>query len=174
MDDRYRDIAEDIPGFGGLFVDEGILQVYLTPDAFREVLGSDELPYGELLRLEDMPQLQESLISHLSEQIIEGTKNGAVIREGAYDYRDLLDWRTRAHNLITSESFVGFSSFDVAEDHNRIVLGIDFDWRQELGLPLDIPDDILAREMEALEIPVSAVEFEFATIADPWIGLQGK
>jgi hypothetical protein len=161
MDDRYRDIAEEIPGFGGLFVDEGILQVYLQPDAFMNVAGGD-LPFGEVLRLEEMPRLQESLVTHLGEQMLERAANGVVVLQGEYDYRDLLAWRTTSHELVFTEhdDFIGLFIFDVDESQNRVVLSLDYAFREEMGLPRDIPEDVLQEQLSRLEIPVDAVIFD--------------
>lgn len=163
MDDRYRDIAEEIPGFGGLFVDEDILQVYLQPDAFMNVAGGN-LPFGEVLRLEEMPRLQESLVTHLGEQILERADNGVVVLQGEYDYRDLLAWRAKAHELVFGGNFIGLSILDVDESLNKVMLSLDYDWREELGLPRDIPEDVLQEELGRLEIPVDAVAFDYGSL----------
>lgn len=161
MDDRYRDIAEEIPGFGGLFVDEGILQVYLQPDAFADIAGGD-LPFGEVLRLEEMPRLQESLVTHLGEQILERADNGVVVLQGEYDYRDLLAWRKASHELVFTErdDFIGLFIFDVDESQNRVFLSLDYAFREEMGSPRDIPEGVLQEQLGRLKIPVDAVVFD--------------
>ena len=136
MDEHYAEIADSVPGFGGIFYDSvGRLTVYsTTPSAFnavarQRVAGLVRARHGG----RPMP----------------GDNSLQVLR-GSYNYRDLLTtYRQSVLPLIPL--IAGVTTSDIDETRNRIVVGVrDHTFlagaRQQLsmrGLPSNVIDVVV-------------------------------
>lgn len=108
IDDRFAEIAREVPGFGGAFYDEGDLKVYLTDTSKKEAARS---ALGFLLK---KPQIssREDRNPDLPE---------LIILDGAYDFRDLKSWRLELRQLL---AFEGIYRLGIDEGRNRVVIGV--------------------------------------------------
>ncbi|HEU0301740.1 MAG TPA: trypsin-like serine protease, partial [Longimicrobium sp.] len=107
-DDRLAALAEQVPGFGGFFQEPvgGGMVVYLT-DTNRAAAAKSLV--AAFLRTHGAP----------AEQL--------VIRQGEYDWRDLLRWRRG----IEGVGLQGITFTDVDERTNRVVIGVMDDGRRQ-------------------------------------------
>jgi hypothetical protein len=122
LDEIYADIDAQVPGFGGMFLDEaGELNIFLVDpsvrgaalDALAPLLGAKELP-----------------TSHMR------------VLEGTYRYAELEEWN---RSLTSVLEIPGVSLTDIDESRNRLRVGLEseeggeeLDRRlMELGIPLD-------------------------------------
>ncbi len=112
--DKFAQVAEQVPDFGGFYLDEnGQPTAYLldpnpdrageVEDALKEAFGEDILQRGDGPRREvDNPQLQ--------------------LLEGAYSMGDLLSWHDRALGVFEFDEAV---FVDLRERENNLTVGID-------------------------------------------------
>lgn len=121
VDDEYAEVAAQVRGFGGLYVDSaGAAQVYLTPEA---ALDAARPAVAALIRRLGLPA---------------GTP--VQFRQGRFDYLQLTAGYRAVKQVVGSD---GFTQGDIDEVHNRIALGAADPTAaervtarvQELGLP---------------------------------------
>jgi hypothetical protein len=108
-DDRLAAVAKQVPGFGGMFYDQGgTLQVYMSgqkgpaPVALMSLL--DEVITREVGRGERL------------------SGNGLEILEGRYDFLDLYSWQGQMSPAVLALPGVVFT--DIDEKANRLRIGI--------------------------------------------------
>jgi len=137
IDDIFARWVNEVPGFGGLFLDEhGILNVFLL-----------DLDYAERAR--------EFIGSAFPEMGISVPEEIAFL-QGEYDFRQLLEWKRRImyglaeYGLIEFEH--GITSVDIDDARNRIVIGVEDlyleDMIREMLYYLDIPQEAVIVEQE--------------------------
>ena len=107
LDEQFALIAEDIEGFGGLFVDEsGGINVYLKDpsqtDFAKSVLSTK---YGHLLG------------EHVASKI-----GSMQTHKGRYDFLELKGWKDLSIGLM---KLPGVVYYDIAESENRIRIGVE-------------------------------------------------
>ena len=106
MDQIFTDIAEQVPGFGGFFLDEnGDLILFVT----------------DLTRGMAAEQAARDLLESLDPRERPHVHQFRV-RKGDYDFRDLLEWRYGLSSVLT---IPGVVFTDVDEGLNRVRVGID-------------------------------------------------
>lgn len=109
LDDDFEELAQQAPGFGGLFYDDaGRLNVYLKNPAVRT-------------------QLEPTLVSFLSrrDQALASAKRNEVARMNVlparFDYVELATWYRQIASIFNTP---GIILTDIDEVHNRLVLGV--------------------------------------------------
>lgn len=130
IDDDFADLVDQIPGFGGVFVDSsGVVNIYAadvsSPNTARGAVA-------EFARRHRMNGLDLA------------TRRDVRMRKAAFDYRELVTWR-RA--LLQEVGTTSVTSLDIDERVNRIVIGVAND---------DAARDV-ARLAQELAIPNRAV-----------------
>jgi len=109
LDEKYADLADSVPGFGGLFYDaDGQLTVYMkNPSAFG---------VSTRTRLASLVRAQRG------NHALPGDNNMNVLR-GQYDFRELLTYY-RTVVLPAIPKIEGITTSDIDEMQNRIVVGV--------------------------------------------------
>lgn len=130
IDDEFADLVDEIPGFGGLFVDStGALNVFQTDPSSAGATAAAIRAFADRHR---MPGLAAAATQSIT------------LRVAAFDFRTLLRWQ-RA--MMADIGVAGVTSFDVDETRNQIVVGIE---------SADVADEVV-RWAVALKIPQSAI-----------------
>jgi hypothetical protein len=129
IDAEFADIARNVPGFGGLFIDEGIPTVYLVDPTQREAAQEAVTP---LLLERDL--LEDGSVTTLDIQV----------RQADYDFLQLAEWSHLVTDLLT---FPGVLSLDIDESVNRVSFGVE-----NMGL-----EAVLKRDLAKLGVPEKAV-----------------
>lgn len=140
---RFVDIANVIAGFGGFYFDKhGNLTAFLT-----------DLRHSEDARSLLMPEFtrwkQSSRIARSASRQIQFVK-------GAFDIRDLLDWRDQLGPKLARISGIVF--LDMEEDQNRLAIGIAHG-------KLTLAHPLVISLLQDLKIPLSAVKVQETS---PW------
>ena len=138
LDDVFAEIADRVPGFGGLFIRDGALHVYLldrgqsaaAEEAIVAAFGRERLPEG-----------------------------GMRVLEGKYDFRQLLAWHD-LHRLETL-GIPGVLSADIAESSNRLRVGV-----KDEGMVREVEQALAERGVppEAVEVVVTEPVEQLQTI----------
>lgn len=130
LDQEFAKLAGQTPGFGGLFYDStGALTVYLTDPARRASAAS---------------MIGAFLDQHGANGAVAGNMR---VRQGAYDYRDLLRW----HEILSgSLDIPGITQRDIDESRNRIAIGVRDTATAQL----------VTKALRKLTVPTSAVVVE--------------
>lgn len=133
LDERLAHVAQEVPGFGGLFLDEqGHVNIYLrdpakTTEAAASVIHSLVSSGSVPLRFSEAP---------------------TRVIQGHYDFVQLLEWKEAAHKLLEVN---GVSLIDADEALNRVFVGVeDEDTRNrviEVSESLEIPRNALLVEV---------------------------
>lgn len=100
MDDQLHEVAEKVPGFGGMFLEEDILKVYLVnpekksaaEEAIASVFGRERIP-----------------------------REGIQVLRGEYSFTQLKEWHNRMGGLFDIQ---GVFYTDVDESSNRLKVGV--------------------------------------------------
>lgn len=100
-DARFARAAQDVNGFGGMFLENGVPTAYLVD------LGTQDAARSRLVPM-------------LREMGLEG--RGITFRQGQYDWRALKAWGDQA---IDALSLPGVVYTDLDESRNRLTVGID-------------------------------------------------
>lgn len=130
IDDEFAALVDEIPGFGGLFVDStGALNVFQTDPASP---GATAAAIREFADRRRMPGLAAAATRSIR------------LRGAAFDFRTLLTWQRAMMGEI---GVAGVTSFDVDETKNQIVVGIE---------SADVAEEVVRRAV-SLKIPRSAV-----------------
>jgi hypothetical protein len=145
LDAEFARMAREVPGFGGMFVDEdGRLNVYMAPGQARKAATTQDVvqSIGRSLRARgrDMPAASE-----------------VVIRQADYDFLQLAGWNERMVPMLREPGIV---FLDIDESRNRLRVGI------EEG----VSAAALAGVIDQLGVPAEAVEFEVATRFETLMG----
>lgn len=103
LDEEFSAVAQEVPGFGGMFYDEsGDLVLYLT-DPSRVTAAT------------------EALVRRFGSEILAPSARSPLtqvrVRQGQYDYRRLHSWY---NTIVRSLSIQGVVLFDIQEAWNRI------------------------------------------------------
>lgn len=109
IDDRLVDLANRLPGFGGLaFNDDGSVRVWLL-DERKSAIAE--------------PVIRAFMQGRGKEVSGPGTP-AAVLRfaRGRFDWRDLVRWKRSARGIVFSHE--GVRSLDADEVYNRITVGV--------------------------------------------------
>ncbi len=101
LDSRFEALARDIPGFGGMFLDE------------------EGTPTVLLVDLKQEPGARAALREELRSRGLENA--GLKVRQAKYDFRQLGQWREQASSVL---SLPGVVSTDVDESSNRVRIGV--------------------------------------------------
>ncbi len=126
LDEDLLKIAQQVPGFGGMYIDEdGVLNVYMLEEpadaaamverraqlekTLSAVYGADFLARGRLERVD--PDAEPTAAAPLTIKIV----------KGAYDIPQLADWRRKADGVLAIDGVV-FTDLD--ERSNRLKVGI--------------------------------------------------
>lgn len=148
LDDDFADLVDRVPGFGGMFVDsDGVLNVYLTdPDRQEELSGR----ISEFLTQRSPRRRQE----------IAAAVANIRVRKAAYDFRQLHNMYSRITATLPPS---GITLSDIADDENRIVIGVidkaAADRVTKALIDLGIPADAYAvREIPPMIISQSSAE----------------
>lgn len=158
-DEQLAQIAERLPGFGGLFLsDDGVLTVYLTSGL--------EPQNAQAQRDDTLAVLQDVLGEEHLEQGSEGlgTQNTATelrILKGEYEMTQLLEWRTQLDVVLDLD---GVILTDLDEAQNRLVVGVE-----------DLSKrDLLERTLQDIGVPQGAVRFEETEPVTPLLSLRSS
>ncbi|HEY3176572.1 MAG TPA: hypothetical protein VGK94_12520 [Candidatus Polarisedimenticolia bacterium] len=141
LDDRFVEIEERAPGFGGLFRDAaGRLTAYLldmreaaaVEEAVADLVGADEV-----------------------------TRTGGLrMLPGDYAFTRLVAWRRQAGAV---HAIPGVALTDVDEAANRLRIGIE---REEARVPVELELDRIGIPREAVNVEVTGPIFALATLQD--------
>jgi len=108
-DDRFVAVAEQVPGFGGMFFDQdGTLQVYMLDQ-------KGPAPEALMASLDDVITREVGRGKALS-------RNGVEILEGQYGFLDLHRWQQQMSPAVLDLPGVVFT--DIDETTNRLRVGI--------------------------------------------------
>ncbi|MCE8429189.1 MAG: hypothetical protein J5U19_12470 [Candidatus Methanoperedens sp.] len=99
LDEKFLDVATDVPGFGGMFVDGDTLKVYLSNPSQKPAA--------------------ETVIASIFGR--ERVKNVQILK-GKYGFSQLKEWNNRAGELLNTQGTV---YTDVDEKENRLKIGVD-------------------------------------------------
>lgn len=129
----FREISEQVKGFGGYFYDdEGNLVAYLQD-------GAEEDRARELL---------ERILKERELGRRERSTGKIVFRKGEYSFTELADWRDRGTQPVLEVKGVEWADLDEAQ--NRFIVGVSTDaGRQEA-----------TKVLQSQDIPLKAVAFE--------------
>lgn len=110
IDDDFADLADRVPGFGGMFYNaQGRLTIYSTN--------------GSLTSLDRSQVLAVLRRHHPGKPQLAAEMDGATVLRAAYDYRQLLSaYRGPLNTLFTKTN--GLVLTDIDESHNRITVGV--------------------------------------------------
>lgn len=124
IDDAFARLADEVPGgFGGFFTSQdGRLSIYLVDVSQRDAA------IAALIAAVRDPGVRRDLA------------RGVNVRQGRFDYRQLMRWRTRLGAL---EGTGTITLTDIDEVHNRLTIGVarpsDRNWildeAQRIGIP---------------------------------------
>lgn len=131
LDDAFGQLAAEVPGgFGGFFAsDDGRVTVYLVDVSRREAAIA-------------------ALIAAVRDPGVRGDlARGVTIRQGRFDYRQLMDWRARVGSLPHK---VGITLTDIDEVQNRLTIGVE---RED-------DRNRIVSEARRLGIPMNALSIE--------------
>lgn len=126
-DPGMAEVAEAIPEFGGVFIDGGVLKIWLVGNASESAAV----------------QARSELASHVSDEF-----RGMPVQALAADYRyaDLARWNAQ---LIDIEDAVpGVGSVGISHRHNRVEVGVS---------DVSASEEALDTELARLAIPRGAV-----------------
>jgi len=147
LDEELLKVAQQVPGFGGMYIDEGgVLNVYMLEEpadaaamterraqlekTLSAVYGADFLARGRVERVD--PDAEPTAVAPLAIKIV----------KGSYDIPQLADWRRKADGVLAIDGVV-FTDLD--ERSNRLKVGIATGAARERvqaalkenGIPLD-------------------------------------
>jgi hypothetical protein len=133
IDDRFVSVGERAPGFGGMFVDEGLLRVHLTDRssvtaarrAIRQEFGRNKI-VGPLLR------------------------RGIDAVQATYAFTTLKTWQSRLDPVAFTYEGVIFT--DVDDSDNRLTIGVT----------CEITEQDIAEILSQANVPPEAVNVELA------------
>jgi hypothetical protein len=132
IDERFAELAQQVPGFGGMFYDEsGQLSMYLV----ESQIGRQQ-------------QAKTAVTTLLGDDARIASAGKIQIIPGQYDYLQLSDWHARMRADILAAP--GVNLLDLDEASNRLRVGIESE--QALGL--------VEKQLAALGIPREAVNIE--------------
>lgn len=146
VDDLYLAVERQAPGFGGAFVEDDTLTVYLTNP-------------------QDRPMAERALVALLGQENIPA--RGIQVRQGQYGFTELKAWQEQANAVL---DLPGVVFTDVDETQNRITVGVEN--RTVTGavmqalLRLQIP-------LKAVDIVETPPVQQLATLRDRVRPLQG-
>src|SRR4030095_15687908 len=132
-DDKFAEVAMQVPGFGGMFFDEdGTLQFYMLGQ--KEPLSATSMAF-----LEDVIAREIGGGERLSGR-------GMEIREGQYDFLTLHRWPQQMSPEVLA--IPGVVSTDIADNKNRLQIAITGEPRtaeavEEALSKLDIPREMV-------------------------------
>lgn len=131
LDDRLAAIAQQVPGFGGLFLDEaGNVNVYLKGVANEAAIEATEAAIEEVLGA-DL-----------------ASKGNTKTLVAQYDFLELRGWHDRAMPEVLSLPEVVLT--DIDESKNRVTVGVE---NQKAGAEVK-------KQLAKLGIPLAAVNIE--------------
>jgi hypothetical protein len=142
IDDDFADLVDEIPGFGGAFVDSsGVVNVWQT-NASRTAASPG-------------PALAAFARRHSMGGLAEAAERTVQVREAAFDFRALQGWR---RTLVREMDFSGVLSLDVDERTNRVLVGVRDDQAaqavaqqaKELGIPAQAVHTIIEQPPELM------------------------
>lgn len=106
LDEQFVLIAQDVDGFGGLFLDEsGGLTMYLT----------------DLANADDAKLVIASKHAGLIGERAAAKYNDIRVLRGRYSFIELHDWKMRSKDVF---KLPGAQSYDIDERANRLVIGV--------------------------------------------------
>lgn len=118
LDEKFLDVATDVPGFGGMFIEGGVSNVYLSDPSQK-------------------PAAKAAIAKTFG---IEHAKNIQIL-QGKYSFSQLKEWNNIAGALFDTNNIV---YTDVDEKQNRLKIGVDSsDFKaiekklDQLGIPRD-------------------------------------
>ena len=133
LDERYAEIADAVPGFGGMYVDSSGTVILALKPKTKKAAARDAV----------RPLLSVNLRSYSGRPIsIERSK----VKEVKYDFRELFNWRRSLHALQLDR--FGVDRLDIDERLNRISLAVR---RPE-------ETEVLLGAISALGIPSDAID----------------
>jgi len=116
FDEELADLARAVPGFGGLYFEEGQLVVYAKSDG-------DNDPPSASWQADLIHELRERMQAGRLPLIPVDHLTGATIRSATFDFEELNSWKNSlADQLFESRS--GVLSLGIREDENLIRVGI--------------------------------------------------
>lgn len=138
QDERTAQLAKEIDGFGGLFINQsGQLSIYLTqPDKQKATATST---------LSGFKPLTKTLVRLRSNKNISATVDNMNIRQGQYKFINLYDWKKKITNHILP--IKGVYTNDIDESQNKLSVGVSGE---------DTKDKVI-KELAQLNIPREAV-----------------
>jgi len=128
-------IADQVPGFGGVFFDEAGDMVAQLKDPGRLEEAKPHL-LDFVFRQTESPQVRQHLAAAVA---------GMRAQSVEYDFRELYGWRDAVRSLLTTSPEI--TMIDIDERRNRLVIGV--------GSDADIPN--LRQKVAALAVPEAAL-----------------
>lgn len=107
LDDYYANIAKEVPGFGGMYLEEGNLNMYFLEGSAKTGAATYQKVLGIMNQEANVPEY----IQTASPQI----------RRGDYDFIELRDWKNALKSKLRGEGMV---FIDADERRNRVRVGI--------------------------------------------------
>lgn len=146
LDERFADLSRSVDGaFGGLYMDDGVLQIVLTRRDKRLVVEEAlRTTYADLV-----PDNHPAKVAAVN------------VVDATYAFHDLVDWK--ASFSAGARSIPGLVFVDVSEKDNAIVVGV------EAGLESQAED-----RFRSLGIPSDAFRVVVASPSEPLVSLRDK
>jgi hypothetical protein len=154
LDDQFMRIAEQIPGFGGLFFDEnGVLNVYMkaveappNATALRELQMRVVTAIAEVMGQNFFAQARGPRGGPAKQALPELAKESKILK-GKFDVLQLAVWRKSLDQVL---SMPGVVFTDLDEQQNRLTVGIEASTERKS----------IEAQVNALGIPQEAVIIE--------------
>jgi hypothetical protein len=147
LDDQYARVADEMPGFGGLYFDDhGRLTINLRP-AGKEISGAEKVAVMSALeRVFGRERLAGPLGADGNRLVTKPPSSTTTqFRKADFGYGELYRWRTLAVDVFAVD---GVRTLDLDEAANRIVVGVADEERHG--------DDVI-QWLSAYGIPAAAV-----------------
>lgn len=130
LDDEFAELAKRLPGFGGLYVSDGQIAIFLTHVGDSVIARQFIRPFVD---------------SVAGRAITAALAPSFRVLQGDYDFRDLLRWKRL---IVSNVETHGLVSIDVDESRNRVRIGV---------LDSATRERVLQR-LSALNVPGAATE----------------
>jgi len=150
LDDYYAEVARQVPGFGGLYLDEqGFLNIHLSQPSIGAKTQAEaaQAVLGVLNGLGPVPSEVRQAPPH--------------VLEGKYDFIQLRDWKKLAVASLTRKNLV---FVDADEIKNRLRIGVANEGAVQQ----------IKAELKELGIPEDAMLVEVVPRIAPTVSLQDK
>lgn len=163
IDGEFARFAQEVPGFGGMWVDEdGQAAVWMKNPGRDAKLMS--------MLNQELSAITRHRVKTKGNRPLKSGIDGIIIKKAAYDYRDLVAARMKIRSLLGQ---VPITMIDIQEDRNKILVGVDNNDEIEkisaLFKKMDLPAGMIQIEVYAQDVEVRTLQ-ERANPTYPLVG----